>query len=404
MGEYTILPGRVEEILPSMFSEGDFDACLCDPPYLLEFMGKEFDRQHKKMEGANDGQRMQRWHERWGREVLRVMKPGAHMLAFGGTRTYHRLASAMEDVGFEVRDTMSWLHGQGFPKNKDTQLKPAVEPCVLARKAGVGRLNIDGCRIGTDGGCQYVGPSVIGNASKVLGSKSIDSIRSPVVPGLGRWPANLILSHHEDCHETDRTVTHPRNGSINPQTAAASTPRTGSNSYSPDNRPRGEWQAYEDVVKVWECHPDCPVRMLDEQSGITKSGVQTKPNPRSGGGLFKTKKGEAPEGPQYGDKGGASRFFYCSKVSPRERHLGGIDCRHPTLKPISLCTYLATLLLPPPPSSPRCILVPFSGAGSEVIGALKAGWDKVYGIEQDEEYNMWAEARIHAALEGGEKR
>ena len=108
--------------------------------------------------------------ETW-RKVLRVMKPGAYLLAFGGTRTYHRLACAIEDAGFEVRDMVSWLYGSGFPKGTDkakipeawqgfnTALKPAQEPICLARKPypgtlagnlqahGCGALNINGCRI-----------------------------------------------------------------------------------------------------------------------------------------------------------------------------------------------------------------------------------------------------------------
>lgn len=349
MGEYTIIPGRVEEVLPSMFAEGDFDACLCDPPYLLEFMGKEFDRQHKKMEGKNDGQKMQAWHEGWAREVLRVLKPGAHMLAFGGTRTYHRLASAAEDVGFEVRDMLAWMHGQGFPKGQN--LKPAQEPVLVARKRGQGNLSIDSCRIAA-------GPDHTKNCNrKEVEShwRLNDSPRKSVeAHPAGRWPANVLLSHHEACNEA--------------------------------------------------CHPDCPVRMLDEQSGELKSGrLSPSNNVKESTGWSGGSKTNRVKSTFEPNSGGASRFFYCSKVSPRERHLGGITCDHPTLKPISLCTYLATLLLPPPSSSPRSILIPFSGAGSEIIGALKAGWDEVYGIEQDEEYAAWAEARITAALEEKER-
>src|SRR5215212_2517006 len=152
--------------------ENSVDSVVTDPPYGLAFMNKHWDT-------VDQG-----WHEAWAREALRVLKPGGYLLAFGGTRTYHRLACAIEDVGFEIRDSISWLYGSGFPKSKNvgngwgTALKPAHEPIVMARKPlsaksvarnvlehGTGAINVD--------------------ASRVDGK---------------RWPANLTLSHHEDCN------------------------------------------------------------------------------------------------------------------------------------------------------------------------------------------------------------
>jgi DNA modification methylase len=120
---WSVLCADVLEGLAAL-PDASFDACLCDPPYLLEFMGKDFDRQHLLREGANDGQRMQAWHGEWAAGLLRVLKPGAFLFAFGGSRTYHRLACAIEDAGFEIRDSMmvpgaAWLYGSGFPKSLD---------------------------------------------------------------------------------------------------------------------------------------------------------------------------------------------------------------------------------------------------------------------------------------------
>ena len=130
------------------------DSIVSDPPYGLAFMGKEWDH---GVPGVPF----------WA-EALRVAKPGAHLVAFGGTRTYHRLACAIEDAGWEIRDCLSWLYGSGFPKSHNldgdwqgwgTALKPAWEPIILARKPlvgtvaanvaahGTGALNVDGCRI-----------------------------------------------------------------------------------------------------------------------------------------------------------------------------------------------------------------------------------------------------------------
>jgi site-specific DNA-methyltransferase (adenine-specific) len=147
-------------------------------------------------------------------EVLRVLKPGGHLLAFGGTRTYHRMTCAIEDAGFEIRDCLQWLYGSGFPKSKNigdglgTALKPANEPIVLARKPlegtvaanvqkwGTGAINIDGCRIGTS---KRVPGSVSRTAGLVLSGSVDGSLRRETGeegghnPNVGRWPANVIL-------------------------------------------------------------------------------------------------------------------------------------------------------------------------------------------------------------------
>jgi DNA modification methylase len=133
-----IIEGDCIDVMRQM-DEASIDAIVTDPPYGLEFMGKEWDRlwtEHPEgQRGRIDGQggmdtfgrspnyvggtRAQRWHQAWASEALRVLKPGGHLLAFGGTRTYHRLACAIEDVGFEIRDSVIWLYGSGFPKSLD---------------------------------------------------------------------------------------------------------------------------------------------------------------------------------------------------------------------------------------------------------------------------------------------
>ncbi len=176
-----LIEGDCREVLKE-FADNSIDSVVTDPPYALTtgkkggsgpksvnlespygrarittgFMGKAWDNGDTAFDPAF-----------WA-DVLRVLKPGGHVLSFGGTRTYHRMACAIEDAGFEIRDQIGWLYGSGFPKssNQDgewegwgTALKPAWEPIVVARKPligtvagnliayGVGALNIDGCRV-----------------------------------------------------------------------------------------------------------------------------------------------------------------------------------------------------------------------------------------------------------------
>lgn len=138
----TIHHGDCIEVMRSMPNDS-IDSIVTDPPYGLGFMGKAWD-------ALPPG-------EDWAIECLRVLKPGGHLLAFGGTRTWHRLAVAVEDAGFEIRDSIAWMYGSGFPKHR-AALKPAFEPIVMARKPfkgsladneaiyGTGALDIDGCR------------------------------------------------------------------------------------------------------------------------------------------------------------------------------------------------------------------------------------------------------------------
>lgn len=192
-----IFNGDVLDMLRALPGES-VHACITDPPYHLTagkkggsgaaslnesspagrarigtgFMGMAWD-------GGDVAMRAETWAE-----VLRVLKPGAHLLAFGGTRTHHRIWCAIEDAGFEVRDTLGWLYGSGFPKGTDkakipadwqgwnTALKPAWEPIILARKPMVGTL-------------------VDNLAAHGVGAMNIDSSRVGTTD-LGRWPANIL--------------------------------------------------------------------------------------------------------------------------------------------------------------------------------------------------------------------
>jgi len=187
---FRLVHGDCLEVMAGM-EAGSVDAVVTDPPYGLAFMGKHWDH---GIPGVD-----------FWTEALDVMKPSAYLLAFGGTRTWHRLACAIEDAGFEIRDTLMWLYGSGFPKGKAC-LKPAWEPIILARKPGPMReLGIEECRIPIEGCIDPVRRSY-NQPGKGLGHGEVygvwggqyDGARtphpdSPRHHAEGRWPANLIL-------------------------------------------------------------------------------------------------------------------------------------------------------------------------------------------------------------------
>lgn len=344
------------------------DACVTDPPYHLTqasrngsprnndpetpfgrtrlgergFMGKTWD-------GGDIAFQVDLW-----REILRVLKPGAHLLAFGGTRTYHRMAVAIEDAGFEIRDSIHWLYGSGFPKNAQTALKPAHEPIVVGRKPlvgpvaknarlfGTGALNIDACRIPNEGGRHREGES--SQESRYSNSGGTNFAMLPGPRGgdpAGRWPANIILSHSPDCGDN--------------------------------------------------CTDDCPARVLDEQSGTLTSGAwDGKRSTPKTSGIFGAFAHGTTEAPRYGDSGGASRFFYVAKA-PRSERDAGLDGRnpHPTVKPIGIMRHLVRLVTPPGGT----VLDPFTGSGTTGCASALEGFAFV-GCELSPEYAEVARKRI----------
>lgn len=392
--------GDCREIIPVLDAES-IDACVTDPPYGLTankkggsgirslnenspagrarigtgFMGKAWDGSGVELDAAT-----------WG-QVLRVLKPGAYLLAFGGTRTVHRIACAIEDAGFEIRDTICWLYGQGFPKSHNlegewdgwgTALKPAHEPIIVARKPfpgtvaanvarhGTGAINVDGCRIAAE-----PGRDMHGNRGIVGGRYASHENGEPVphtTTDRGRWPANVVLDEDAAAALDAMSGERPVSGSARNGRPAIGT-------------------AY-DATKI-----------------VYGSGVGAR------------------QGRLHNDTGGASRFFYCAKASRSERNAGldglpeaevaqryGLTAggstpqqtphlhqpqanHHPTVKPVALMRWLVRLVTPPGGT----ILDPFTGSGSTGIACILEGF-RFIGCETDAEYADIARRRIaHAA-------
>ncbi len=337
--------------------------------------------------------------ETWA-AALRVLKPGGHLLAFGGARTYHRLACAIEDGGFEIRDQIMWIYGSGFPKSLNledewdgwgTALKPAHEPLVLARKPlvgtvaenvaahGCGALNIDGCRIEPIEGARPARIKIGGTSNGIYGD-GLNNSRAVEDTTQGRWPANV---------------------------------------------------AHDGSDEVVAAFPDAPGQIADASSSSRKTqnvyGAMKRGNGRNGEtsadseneGVvgFKMRPGE-----RRGDEGSAARFFYCAKASRQDRdegleaftptptpttdgrntpidnpYLRGETLRgniHPTVKPTALMRWLVRLVTPPGGK----VLDMFAGSGSTGKACELEGFDCVL-IEGEADYIPIINARLAFARE-----
>jgi hypothetical protein len=304
-----LLTGDSLDMLATL-EAGSIGAAVTDPPYGLKFMGKAWDH---GVPGVP-----------YWQAVHRVLKPGAWLLAFGGTRTYHRLTCAIEDAGFEIRDCLMWLYGSGFPKGKGC-LKPGWEPIVLARKPGPLWLNVDGCRL--EGIKEIPGGkprrAQQGAAYGELGNDP--GTGSGWNPNVGRWPANVVLSHEPECREVGtKQVKTSINAKFQPiKTSRGHTGGSFGNETArkPDGHERSQRLSpqYADAdgtetVTDFECVEACAVRMLDAQSGERKSGGRVHQSGEAFGGGWRSAEGR-PDGTRVlgslhaPDSGGASRFF-----------------------------------------------------------------------------------------------
>lgn len=400
-----------------------FHAMLTDPPYEIGFMGKGWDDTGVAFDPST-----------W-RALLLHMHPGAFCFAFSAANGWHRMAAAVEAAGAVFHPTvfcLGWAYGSGFPKATRLDetgetfrghrygrqaLKPALEPVLCFQRpyrnepatdiarTGAGTLNIDGGRVPTSG--EVLQGSTVPNDMRgghyASGHRaSVGDVRRYQPTDAGRWPANLTLVHGPECR-----------------------------------------RAVAETVHTWECTADCPVAQFADQAGIRTSGAnptrrQSDKFRNAYGAFTGQPECEAKRGQ---DTGSVSRFFlqadwscevlehiagampvlYEAKASRKERDAGlsgelkpllwssgtqnpgsfqsagtrrAAINNHPTIKPIGLTNWLAALLLPPPEFTPRRLLVPFGGVGSEAIGALLAGWDHVTIVEREAAYCEIAEARL----------
>ncbi len=377
VGAATLYRGDCLDILRTL-AGASIDSVVTDPPYEIGFMGKKWD-------SLGIAHNVEMWAE-----CLRVLKPGGHLLAFGGTRTQHRMVCAIEDAGFEIRDQIPWLYGSGFPKSRNldgewdgwgSSLKPANEPICMARKPligtlaenvaayGTGALNINACRVASINADQNARSrkTIAGKLTEnqVYGDGWKGTGRPFDPTSVGRWPANVI---HDGSDE------------------------------------------------VIAAFPSAPGQLARSSSSSRKNQNVYGSLARGSGGIE----------PRVEIDISAARFFYCAKASRTDRNdgcdalpqkVGGMVSEnsgqhitrrddgyepkpqgnvHPTVKPTDLMAYLCRLVTPPG----GVVLDPFMGSGSTGKAAMREGFQFI-GIERDEddrgrplEYFDIARARI----------
>jgi DNA modification methylase len=330
-----LLHGDCREMLKQL-PDASADSIVTDPPYELGFMGKSWD-------STGVAYDVTVWQE-----CLRVLKPGGHLLAFGGSRTYHRLAVAIEDAGFQIRDQIMWVYGSGFPKSHNigkqdgceewtgwgTALKPAHEPIVMARKPldgtvannvlkhGVGGINIDGTRVPGE-------PVPINKLENWSGfGQDIRPDYTQEVNTQGRFPANFI---HDGSKEVLELLGNPARFFYSAKASKAER----NAGLDPDLFPL---KNYTDANKM----------------------------------------------------GGSGDTMLTGSGNPRD---GRKHNHHPTVKPIALMRYLVRLVTPPNGK----VLDPFAGSGTTLVAAIMEKFDCI-GIEMTDEYLPIIEARVAHAI------
>jgi site-specific DNA-methyltransferase (adenine-specific) len=424
---YQILLGNNLDVLPTL-PDNSVDSIVTDPPYELGFMGKKWD-------SSGIAYSVELWQQ-----CLRVLKPGGHLLSFGGTRTYHRVAVAIEDAGFELRDSIAWLYGSGFPKSMD--VSKAID------KAAGAEREVIGTKIASPKGISQAEARSDSAAGAYGGETKEIDITTPSTPEAKQWegwgtalkPAfePVIVARKPVEGTVANNVLKWGTGGLNIDGS-----RIGTETISTHNAPKGSFaggepdrgsdtSSYKEHTGRWPANiilDPYTAELLDEQSGQVGNGWKKNygtddyAGKQYSGGSFG---GGGYSGRNtYADSGGASRFFYVAKASKRDRNEGldellettaadmvdrepdsagmnkpragagrtsGAKNFHPTVKPTSLMEYLIKLVTPPQGT----VLDPFTGSGSTGKAAILQGFDFI-GIEMTEEYLPIIEGRLKYA-------
>lgn len=377
-GGLRLFHGDNRDVLPA-FADASFDSIVTDPPYELGFMGKGWD-------STGIAYDVDLW-----REAYRVLKPGGHLLAFGGTRTWHRIAAAIEDAGFEIRDSIAWMYGSGFPKSMN--VSKAIESHLTQGGSSsrmLKRTELEGDGTPYEGRGRnngIMGPKVIterktfeataeqarewqgwGTALKpafepiVVARKPLSSTVAANVLAHGTGAINIDACRIGDEVRVNQPAGN-KPGGASLEMSASGMPQ--------DAEARTAVGRFPANVVLDESQADA----LDEQSVLSSGMMRSGQRVQSSGGEIYGKRGEfVTSGATYGDTGGASRFFptfrYEAKAPGSERPtVDGVA--HATVKPLDLMRWLVRLVT----RRGGHVLDLFAGSGTTGEAALLEGME-----------------------------
>jgi site-specific DNA-methyltransferase (adenine-specific) len=376
MRDFRILLGDCRDRLKEL-PNNSIDSIVTDPPYELGFMGKSWD-------ASGVAYDVTVWQE-----CLRVLKPGGHLLSFGGSRTYHRMACAIEDAGFQIRDQIMWVYGSGFPKSLN--ISKAIDKAAGAEREVVGSYETHDIR----------------NAGLMdrKGSMTVD-VTAPATAQSKEWDGwGTAL---KPAHEPIVLARKPLVGTV-----ANNVLMHGTGGINIDGCRVGEGAKKWVTPRggIWTTDSEATAELVDNQLG------------RFPANFIHDGSDEVLElFPSDKPNQSAARFFYCAKASKKDRNegldgfaekrpdertktgMGTFDEKgvakqanhHPTVKPTDLMRYLCRLITPPNGT----VLDPFTGSGSTGKAAVLEGFSFI-GVEQSEEYIAIAEARIKSVYDSG---
>lgn len=409
-------------------ADDSIDSIVTDPPYELGFMGKSWD-------ATGIAFNVDTW-----REALRVLKPGGHLIAFSGSRTYHRMAVAIEDAGFEIRDQIMWVYGSGFPKSHN--ISKGIDKAAGAERIETGLPNnLNSCLGGS--ACQCITDGTKFSATKHAAHTA------PATPAAKQWdgwgtalkPAHepMVLARKPVIGTVANNVLTYGVGGLNIDGA-----RVGSKGGTfKASKPKGEsnriyGEGINGTVEIgqldlgrWPANfihdgSDEVVALFPQTKG-TVGNTQYGSGTNSIYGKFSTD-GNLTGSNGTPDSGSAARFFYCAKASKRDRNEGldGFEAKqpvngankwteqdkrlgegvthipsanhHPTVKPTTLMQYLVRLVTPPGGT----VLDPFMGSGSTGKACAYENF-KFVGIDMQIDYLEIAKARINAAIKNAKR-
>lgn len=434
--DFTLYKGKMQDVL-STFKENSIDSIVCDPPYELNFMSKGWDNQGIAF-----------LKDTW-EHCFKVLKEGGYLLAFGGTRTFHRIACAIEDAGFEIRDTIMWLYGSGFPKSMNIGLavdkKNGVESKVVARVKGSGTTGIN-----DRGNQQFVAKNQYEDGTYDLRQAQnewrgwgtcLKPAYEPIIvarkPFKGSLVDNVIKNgvggiNIDEC----RVVC---NDKVKMNIRDTSSCSDGWNRPWMDDKEKDKLRQEIAIEKANNLgrFPANVILTYDENDfdGVCGGMPDTKSTPRTptkggtGGIGQATNFQRGSETSYFNDSGSASRYFYCAKASKKDRD-EGLDCFesikinltqnggnrkengksilenpniskkniHPTVKPVELMQYLVRLVSPKGSKVLDC----FMGSGSTGKACMFENRERnanyhFIGIEMTDEYLPIAKTRIDYA-------